>query len=250
MRASSNEISQPSRREPATAVFTRRVKPGHELRYEALAREMIEASEAFPGQFGATMLHETGSPNYTLLYSFTDQPALRAWLDSTQRGQLLTRADQIATAHLRLPPLTGLERWFTLPASSHHQTTTALEDVARLATRDLPLRRRVSGPAGSLHQDLATAPAIGDPSASFADADDVCSDARRYTHRSALALTRQVAPPKHAQGLLKGRLWLARSRTLCSARRIQQAPERLGLSRLHLMTDEPKRGDPSRLAAI
>ncbi len=115
MRASSNEISQPSRREPATAVFTRRVKPGHELRYEALAREMIEASEAFPGQFGATMLHETGSPNYTLLYSFTDQPALRAWLDSTQRGQLLTRADQIATAHLRLPPLTGLERWFTLP---------------------------------------------------------------------------------------------------------------------------------------
>ncbi len=48
-------------------MFTRRVEPGHELEYEALAREMIEASEAFPGQLGATMLHEADSPNYTLL---------------------------------------------------------------------------------------------------------------------------------------------------------------------------------------
>ncbi len=115
MSAPSNELDRIPPREPATAVFTRRVEPGHELEYEALAREMIEASEAFPGQLGATMLHEADSPNYTVLYSFTDQPALQAWLDSPQRRQLLTRADHIADAHLQLPPLTGLETWFTLP---------------------------------------------------------------------------------------------------------------------------------------
>ncbi len=115
MSASSNELDRTPRREPATALFTRRVKPGHELEYEALARDMVEASQALPGQLRATMLHEAHSPNYTLLYSFADQPSLRAWLDSPRRRQLLTRADQIADADLQLPPLSGLETWFTLP---------------------------------------------------------------------------------------------------------------------------------------
>jgi antibiotic biosynthesis monooxygenase (ABM) superfamily enzyme len=80
---------------------------------------MIETSEAFPGQLGATMLHEADSLNYTILYSFSDRPTLQAWLDSPARAQLLTRADQIADSHMRSPPLTGLETWFTLP----HQAT-------------------------------------------------------------------------------------------------------------------------------
>lgn len=106
-------------REPATAVFARRVKPGHEPEYEALAREMVKASEAFPGQLAATMLHEERSPNYTVLYSFTDPQSLQAWLVSPERRQLLSRADRLADQHLRLPPLTGLETWFKLP----HQAT-------------------------------------------------------------------------------------------------------------------------------
>ena len=109
----------PRPREAATAVFARRVKSGHEAEYEKLTREMVEASKAFPGQLGATMLHEADSPNYTIVYSFTDRTALEAWLDSPQRGQLSARADQIAESHLRLPPLAGLETWFTLP----HQVT-------------------------------------------------------------------------------------------------------------------------------
>jgi antibiotic biosynthesis monooxygenase (ABM) superfamily enzyme len=106
-------------REPVTAVFARRVKPGHEVEYEALARQMVDSSEEFPGQVGATVLHEADSPSYTIVYSFTDQPALRAWLDSPRRAVLLGRADRIAESHLRLPQLTGLETWFTLP----HQAT-------------------------------------------------------------------------------------------------------------------------------
>ena len=106
---------RPLSEEPATAVFARRVKPGREAQYENLAREMVESSTAFPGQLAATVLHEQGSPDYTVLYSFTDRSALQAWLDSPERRRLLRQADQLAEQHLRLPPLTGLESWFTLP---------------------------------------------------------------------------------------------------------------------------------------
>jgi antibiotic biosynthesis monooxygenase (ABM) superfamily enzyme len=61
------------------------------------------------------MLHEKDSPDYTLLYSFSDRSALQAWLDSPDQRQLLRQADELAEQHLRLPPPTGLEAWFTLP---------------------------------------------------------------------------------------------------------------------------------------
>lgn len=117
--ATGDEHERALRPEPATAVFARRVKPGHEAEYEALAREMVETSKEFAGQLGATMFHEAESPDYAVLYSFTTRPALQAWLESPERAKLSARADQIAESHLRLPPLTGLETWFTLP----HQAT-------------------------------------------------------------------------------------------------------------------------------
>jgi uncharacterized protein len=100
-------------------VFARRVKPGREANYENLAPQMVEASRAFPGQVAATVLHEVGSPDYKLVYSFTDREALQAWLDSPERRRLLAQADELAEKHLRVPPLTGLETWFALP----HQAT-------------------------------------------------------------------------------------------------------------------------------
>jgi antibiotic biosynthesis monooxygenase (ABM) superfamily enzyme len=115
MTASQDVSDRPRSREPATAVFARRVKPGRGAEYENLAREMVETSKAFPGQLAATVLHEQGSPDYTVLYSFTDRPALQAWLDSPERRRLVRQADPLADQHLRLPPLTGLETWFTLP---------------------------------------------------------------------------------------------------------------------------------------
>jgi antibiotic biosynthesis monooxygenase (ABM) superfamily enzyme len=106
---------RPTSREPPTAVFARRVRPGREAEYENLARQMVETSKAFPGHLAATVLHEQGSPDYTVLYSFADRQALQAWLDSPERRRLLRQADDLAEQHVRLPPLTGLEAWFTLP---------------------------------------------------------------------------------------------------------------------------------------
>jgi uncharacterized protein len=115
MTATQDVIDRRCSPEPATAVFARRVKPGREAEYENLARKMVETSKAFPGQLAANVLHEPDSPDYTLLYSFTDRPALQAWLDSPERRGLVRQADQLADQHLRLPPLTGLETWFRLP---------------------------------------------------------------------------------------------------------------------------------------
>lgn len=70
-------------------MFARRVKPGRGAEYEELARKMVETSKAFPGQLSATVLHEHDSSDYTVVYSFTDRPALQAWLDSPERRRLL-----------------------------------------------------------------------------------------------------------------------------------------------------------------
>lgn len=103
------------RADPAVAVFVRVAWPGREREYEALARRMVNASARFPGQLAATMLHEADSSTYTVVYSFTDHSALGAWLASPERRRLVAQADAISQAHRRVPSLTGLETWFTLP---------------------------------------------------------------------------------------------------------------------------------------
>jgi antibiotic biosynthesis monooxygenase (ABM) superfamily enzyme len=115
MTAQKDDSDRRRSREPATAVFARRVKPGRAAQYENLARKMVDTSKAFRGHLGATVLHEEDSPDYTVLYSFTDRPSLQAWLDSPERRELLRQADLLAEQHVRLPPLTGLETWFALP---------------------------------------------------------------------------------------------------------------------------------------
>ena len=101
--------------DPATAVFTRRVLPGHDAAYEQLAREAATAAAGFPGHLAATMLHEDGTADYTVLYSFSDRAALDAWLDSPIRQRFAAEIEPFSAAHYELPRITGLETWFRLP---------------------------------------------------------------------------------------------------------------------------------------
>lgn len=172
---------------PATAVFARRVEAGREPEYERLAEEMVEASEAFPGHLAATMLHEPSSRDYTLVYSFVDQPALEAWLDSGERQRLLTRADQIAEHHDQLPVLTGLETWFTLPHRATIRPPAALEDVARLTRRRLSARGLLPGLAGTGTQRLVASASVGGLSAGPVDDDDLRRHADRHPADAAVA---------------------------------------------------------------
>ena len=51
-------------REPVTAVFSRRVKSGHEAEYARLAEGVTAASARYPGQLAATILHAGNSRDY------------------------------------------------------------------------------------------------------------------------------------------------------------------------------------------
>jgi uncharacterized protein len=99
----------------ATAVFTRRVLPGHEAAYHQLAREATAAAARFPGHLAATVLHEDGTATYTILYSFADRATLNTWLDSPTRRRIAAAAEPISVTHYELPSTTGLETWFMLP---------------------------------------------------------------------------------------------------------------------------------------
>jgi antibiotic biosynthesis monooxygenase (ABM) superfamily enzyme len=179
-------------REPATAVYARRVKPGREAEYETLAHEMVEASKEFAGHLAATMLHEDGACTYTLLYSFTNRPSLQAWLDSPERRRLLGQADRLSEEHARVPALTGLETWFTLPnrATIKPPPRWKMWLVSLIAI--YPLVRRLSSLDRSNDQDLAPARAVGGPPADAADVDDLCGDAGRHTRRATVALARHL----------------------------------------------------------
>jgi uncharacterized protein len=95
--------------DPATAVFTRRVLPGHEAEYERLVHAATTASARYPGHLAATVLHEDQRAEYTAIYSFADQAALDAWLDSPSRRRFAAQVEPLSVAHYAVPRLTGLE---------------------------------------------------------------------------------------------------------------------------------------------
>jgi uncharacterized protein len=103
-------------REPVTAVFSRRVKPGREAEYAGLAEGVTAASASFRGQLAATILHD--GRDYALVYTFESPDTLDAWLDSDIRRAFVVTADKLAESHRRLQPKSGLETWFTLPGKA------------------------------------------------------------------------------------------------------------------------------------
>jgi antibiotic biosynthesis monooxygenase (ABM) superfamily enzyme len=72
------------------------------------------------GHLGATVLHEDGTVDYTVLYSFSDRAALDAWLDSPSRRRFAAQAEPFSVARQRI--------------ASHHGTRDLVQAAAR-ATR-------------------------------------------------------------------------------------------------------------------
>lgn len=107
-----------SRREPVTAVFSRKVAPGHEEQYMTLHQRAVLASRAFPGHLASTVLHAEGTRDYQIVYTFTDPGSLHHWIASDERRKLMQELDEISEAYQKVEPLTGLETWFLLPGRS------------------------------------------------------------------------------------------------------------------------------------
>jgi uncharacterized protein len=109
---------RPTSDEPVTVLYSRRVKAGRQADFEAWAHGVTTAARHFPGHLGASVLDAPGSPDYHILFTFTDRKHMQAWLDSDERRRWLAKVGELIEADQGLQQLTGLETWFRLPGSN------------------------------------------------------------------------------------------------------------------------------------
>ncbi len=107
-----------------TKIVDRVPLPGTEARLEQAIKDLIAAATRFPGHLGVSVTRPAlpNQPGFRMVYRFDTCEHLRAWEESAQRAQLLTVADRYTQGAARLTVLTGMEAWFTLPASAAPQT--------------------------------------------------------------------------------------------------------------------------------
>jgi uncharacterized protein len=102
-------------REPVTAVFSRRVRPGHEAEYQAVTQRAASLSREFPGHLSSTVIHAEGTRDYQTVYTFADPASMHRWIESDERHALMRELHEISEEPEKVEPLTGLETWFLLP---------------------------------------------------------------------------------------------------------------------------------------
>ena len=108
---------------PVTRIARRRARPGHELEYEALLREMFATMRGSPGFLGADLLPpEEDGGDYQVIVRFASEAALQQWDECDARAALHERMRAAAEDEPAYRRLSGLEAWFApavVPASAH-----------------------------------------------------------------------------------------------------------------------------------
>lgn len=113
-----NEVSGS---EPLTVVATWKVKPGKEAAFEELQQAFTRESAQFPGYMGVSITRNpTPSGEYAVIYKFDSQEHLDAWQNSSERQELLRKAEPLRADVVRYQTGNGLEFWFTSPTSPAH----------------------------------------------------------------------------------------------------------------------------------
>jgi uncharacterized protein len=100
-----------------TAVIAHLLKPGREKEYEAWMREIIPVAKTFPGHLEVNILRpQPGTHSeYVIVLHFDRHDHLQAWLDSSERRDLIARVQPLIQEREEIQVLTGLETWFELP---------------------------------------------------------------------------------------------------------------------------------------
>ena len=103
---------------PATAVASRRVKPGREREFEEWVSGIRAAVKKFPGYLGSEVLRPSGSEDgeYVIVFRFDHASNLHVWEDSEERRRWLDKSRPLLHEEEKVDVLTGLETWFTLPS--------------------------------------------------------------------------------------------------------------------------------------
>jgi antibiotic biosynthesis monooxygenase (ABM) superfamily enzyme len=103
---------------PATAVVSRRVKPGREQEFEEWVSGILAAANKFPGYLGTEILRpiDPEDNEYQIITRFDHESNLHTWETSEERQRWLRKSRPLLQEEEKFNVLTGLETWFTLPS--------------------------------------------------------------------------------------------------------------------------------------
>src|SRR5215210_9557812 len=95
---------------PATAVVTRRVKPGREREFEEWVSGILAAAKKFPGYLGSEVLRpsEHDDNEYKIIFRFDHASNLHVWESSEERHHWLRKSRPLLHEEEKVHVLTGL----------------------------------------------------------------------------------------------------------------------------------------------
>ncbi len=100
------------------SVIRHTVVPGKEQEYEAWLREIVPIAETAEGHRGVNVIRpHAGSRTYTVVLHFDALEHLERWFASDVRKQLVLKVQHLLEQGDQVEIKTGLEFWFTPPAS-------------------------------------------------------------------------------------------------------------------------------------
>jgi uncharacterized protein len=104
---------------PVSVAVTRRIKPGCERAYEELVKGIHDTIKGFDGYLGSHILRPSSADHceYQIIFRFDNAQHLHTWETSPERREWLDRMSGMIVGTPGYHVLSGLETWFTLPAS-------------------------------------------------------------------------------------------------------------------------------------
>lgn len=104
---------------PVTVVISRRVKPKCRKAFEKFISGITASAMTFEGHLGTNVFRPSNPKDneYQIIFKFDRASNLQIWEKSECRRQWLARAENLRLEPARIRVITGLETWFTLPAS-------------------------------------------------------------------------------------------------------------------------------------
>lgn len=105
-------------KELATLVIQHHVKPESRSDYEGWVKKIAQEAQRFQGHLGVNVIRPHGTSNsYTIVLRFDSHQHMMGWVESATRKRLVQEAQPLLSDSEDLELQTGLEYWFTPPAS-------------------------------------------------------------------------------------------------------------------------------------
>ncbi len=104
---------------PVTVTIIRHVKPGCELAFERLVRELAAEARQYNGHLGANIFRPNDANfEYHLIDKFDSLSHYHQWEKSTVRAAYYQQIEPLLVKPPRIQIISGLETWFDSPTTS------------------------------------------------------------------------------------------------------------------------------------